>query len=224
MTSVQILQGDCIDVLRTVPPSSVDAVITDPPYGVDYQSSHRSRGAFAKIANDERPFIWWLPGAFRVLKDGGALLCFCHPHTQEQFRQAIEWAGFSIRSHVVWDREWHGMGDLRASFGPRHDIIWFATKGKFQFPSKRPVSVLRSRRIDGAALTHPNEKPIDLMRQLIEAVTPAGGTVLDPFAGSGATLIAARDLGRPSIGIELSPDYVAAIQSRLDQHEIREAA
>ncbi len=219
MLPPQILLGDCRDLMRTLAPNSVDAVITDPPYGVNYQPDPK----FKRIANDERPYVWWLPDAYRVLKDGGALLCFCPWRTSEPFRLAIEWAGFKIRSQIVWDREWHGQGDLTASFGPRHDLIWFATKGKFAFPNKRPVSVIRSKRISAGALVHPTEKPIDLMQQLVEAVTPTGGVVLDPFAGSGATLHAAREAGRHSIGIELDPDYVTLIEKRLALQDKRAA-
>jgi site-specific DNA-methyltransferase (adenine-specific) len=215
MPLLDVRLGDCRDIMRTLTPGSVDAVITDPPYGINFQSNHRSRGKFTRVANDEQPFVWWLPDAFTALKDGGAVVCFCRWDTQEAFRLAIEWAGFTVKSQVIWDREWHGMGDLKAAFSPRHDVIWFATKGSFNFPGKRPASVLRSQRISGESLRHPNEKPVDLMRKLIEAVTPQSGVVLDPFAGSGATLIAAHGAGRSCIGIEIDQTYYEAIQKRL---------
>jgi len=225
MAQIDIRHGECREVMRSLTPGSVDAVITDPPYGIDFQSNHRSRGKFARIANDERPFVWWLPEAFATIKDNGALVCFCRWDTQEAFRLAIEWAGFTVKSQVIWDREWHGMGDLKASFGPRHDVIWFATKGKFAFPGKRPVSVIRSQRLGGESLVHPNEKPVSLMRELIEAVTPEHGMVLDCFAGSGATLLAAREAGRSCIGIEISPAHVATIKQRIGTvHCVKEAA
>jgi DNA modification methylase len=215
--TVQIKRGDCRAVMRKLTPGSIDAVVTDPPYGIDFQSAWRTEktARLPKIANDARPFVWWLPEAFDVLKDGGALICFCRWDTQEAFRLAIEWAGFTIRSQVIWDREWHGMGDLKASFAPQHDVIWFATKGRFQFPGKRPRSIIRSQRIGGEALTHPNEKPVDLMRELVRAVTPPGGTVLDPFAGSGATLKAAKLEGFKAIGIEIDDRYAASTAERL---------
>ena len=210
-----ILQGDCRVVMRDLEPGSVDAVITDPPYGIDFQSRRRTSGKLAKVANDARPYVWWLPDAFEVLKDGGALLCFCRWDTQEAFRQAIEWAGFTVRSHVIWDRDCRGMGDVRTTFAPLHDVIWFASKGRFTFPNGRPVSVIKSRRVACQAQVHPNEKPVALMERLMEAVTAPGETVLDPFAGSGSTLVAARNLGRKSIGIELMPEYADLAVRRL---------
>jgi len=214
--TITILHGDCRAVMRDqIPAGSVDAVITDPPYGIGYRSNHSSR--FAAIANDERPFVWWLPEAYDALKDGGSLVCFCRWDVQEAFRQAITWAGFTIKSQIVWDRGVHGMGDLKASFGPRHDVAWFATKGRFSFPGKRPVSVLRHQRPAHQHMIHPTEKPVSLMRELIEAVTAPGATILDPFAGSGSTLHAAAECGRNAIGIELAPEYVTAATDRLEK-------
>lgn len=212
-----ILQGDCLEKLKTLEPNSVDALVTDPPYGIDYQSAWRTdkNKRLKKISNDKQPFIWWLHDAFKVVKDGGALVCFCRWDVQEAFRLAIEWAGFDVKSQVIWDREHHGMGDLASAFGPQHDVIWFATKGKFKFPSKRPKSIVRSQRISGDKLVHPNEKPVDLMAQLIRAVTPPGGTVLDPFAGSGATGVAAVSEGFKFIGIEQNPEYTQIAEKRI---------
>ena len=211
----RLIHGDCIDVLRTMPAASVASVVTDPPYGIDFQSGHRTTGKFRKILGDQQPFVWFLPEAYRVLRDGGSILCFCRWDTAEAFRLAMEWAGFTIRSQVVWDRLHHGMGDLKASFGPQHDTIWFGTKGKFAFPDKRPVSVVRSQRLSGEALTHPTEKPVDLLRQLVRSVTPVGGVVLDPFAGSGSTLEAAIAEGCRAVGVEIDDHYVAVARNRL---------
>lgn len=218
MADWQLYEGDCLEVMRTLPSESVDAVITDPPYGIDYQSGHRYKLAeLPKIANDERPFVWWLYDAFRVLKEGGAVLCFCRWDVQEVFRLAMEWAGFTIKSQVIWDRQSHGMGDLKAAFAPNHDVIWFGVKGRFEFPGKRPQSVVRSTRLSGLDLVHPNEKPVNLMRWCVESVTPKGGTVLDPFAGSGSTLVAAVENGYSAIGIELDANYCNVIRERMSQ-------
>lgn len=209
-----LLQGDCLELMKTLPDGSVDSIITDPPYGMDYQSNMTDKKR-PKIANDKRPFIWFLQDAFRILKDGGGMLSFTDWKNQETWRQAIELAGFKVRSQVIWNREAHGMGDLSAAFGPQHDVIWFATKGSFKFHRKRPKSVVSSLRIQGAALTHPNEKPVNLMEQLIEAVTPPNGIVLDPFMGSGSTGVAARNLNREFIGIELDESYFEIATKRI---------
>ncbi len=208
--------GDCLDVLRTIAPGSVDAVVTDPPYGIDFQSARRTESErLDKIANDRTPFIWWLHDAYRITKSGGALLCFCRWDVAEVFRVAIESAGWEIKSQVIWDRIGHGTGDLKASFGPRHDIIWFAIKGKFAFPWKRPASVIAYERIQGDALVHPNQKPLALMEYLCRVVCPTGGTVCDPFAGSGATGEGALIAGCNFVGIELSEKYANLARERI---------
>lgn len=213
-----ILLGDCLERLKELPDDSVDSVVTDPPYGIDFQSAWRTDKSKwkPKIANDKKPFIWFLLEAFRVTKAGGGLLVFCRWDVQEIFRQCIELASFEVKSQVIWDREVHGMGDLKGSFGPQHDVIWFATKGKFVFPGSRPKSVIRSARVGADKLVHPNEKPVELMEQLISAITPPGGTVLDPFMGSGSTGVAAMRLGFKFIGCEMSPEYVEIAERRIE--------
>jgi DNA modification methylase len=203
--------------MKRLPDGCVSAVITDPPYGVNYQSAWRTdRSAWKpKITNDSQPFIWWIGEAFRLVKDGGCLLCFCHWKTAEAFRLAIGWAGFSIVSQVIWDRMSHGMGDLKGSFAPQHDLIWFASKGRFEFPGKRPKSVIACNRIGGDKLEHPTEKPLELTKQLVEAVTRPNEVVLDPMCGSGSTLIAAEGLGRKWIGFDCSQEYCDLAEQRL---------
>ena len=215
--NVQLHLGDCLDVMRGMPDGCVDAVVTDPPYGIAYQSAWRTDPLkrHRPIANDAQPFVWFLPEAARLLRPGGALLCFCRWDTREAFRLAIGWAGLQVRSHVVWDREAHGMGDLTAQFAPQHDDIWFATKGQFRFPGERPKSVVRALRVSGASMVHPNEKPVDLMRQLVDAVTPPGGVVLDPFLGSGATGCAAVATNRSFVGIEMDEERFAIAEDRI---------
>lgn len=211
------MNGDCLELMKTIPDKSVDSIITDPPYGMDYQSAWRSKGErFKKILNDKNPFIWFLYDAYRVLKDGGAIACFSDWKNAETWRQAIEWAGFSIKSQVVWNREVHGMGDLKSSFGPQHDIVWFAVKGTFTFHDKRPKSVINSKRISGEKLLHPNEKPISLMEDLIRAITPINGSVFDPFMGSGSTGVACKNLKRNFIGIEKDETYFKIAEKRIN--------
>lgn len=134
-----VIHGDCLTVLRQMEAGSVDMVITDPPYGVDYQSNRpRSKNPaarFDKIANDKTPFIWWIYDAYRVLKEGGGALCFSRWDVQQVFMDALRLAGFTVKSVLVWDRMHHGMGDLKGSFAPRYDTCIFAAKGRYILPT-----------------------------------------------------------------------------------------
>lgn len=212
----EVIEGDCLRVLPTIPDGAFDAVITDPPYGIAFQSNQRvATEKFARIANDDAPFVWWAYDAARVLKDGGVCLCFCRWDVAEAFRSALEWAGLKVPAQIVWDKEVHGMGDLTGAPAPCHETIWFATKGRYQLPGRRPVTVVRHARVSSAAITHPNEKPIGLMLELVEDYVPLGGRVLDPFAGSGSTGAACVMQGRDFLGVELDPKHAAAARRRI---------
>lgn len=133
---------------------------------------------------------------------------------------AIECAGYTVKSQVIWDRDWHGLGDLNGQFAPQHDIIWYATKGRFLFPNGRPKSVLRYRRIAAESLVHPTEKPIDLMSYLVEMLSTEGNIILDPFMGSGTTGVACVNLNRNFIGIEKDAHYFEIAKQRIADAQI----
>ena len=201
-----IIHGDSLTVLRQMEPESVDAIITDPPYGINYVSQ-----TGASIKNDKSPFIWFLYDAFRVLKSGeaghGGLICFTRWDVEQTFIDAMKIAGFNVKSEVIWDKVYHGMGDTKAAFAPSHENIVFAVKGKYSFPGSRPKDLVTFPKINSSKMVHPTEKPVGLLANLISSVTKPGDLILDPFAGSGSTLVAAKKTGRRFIGIELDDDY-----------------
>ncbi len=205
----KLWKGNCLDMLRVMPEGSVDAVVTDPPYGIAYQNKRGQR-----VLNDRTPFVWWLYDAYRVTRDGGCLVCFTRWDVQEAWRYAITLAGWQVKSQVIWDRQVHGMGDIKAAFAPRHDVIWFAVKGRFQFPGKRPASVISEQRLL-SSLVHPTQKPVALMERLIKAVTPDGGIVFDPCMGSGSTGVAAVQSGYRFIGCELDLEHYETASERI---------
>ena len=212
-----LIHGDSLTVLRQMEPESVDAIITDPPYGINYVSK-----AGARIKNDQSPFIWFLYDAFRVLKSGesgrGSLICFTRWDVEQTFIDAMRMAGFNVRSEVIWDKVVHGMGDCKTQFAPTHENIIFAIKGKYSFPGHRPKDVITFSRIIGnQQMVHPTEKPVGLLSNLISSVTKPGDLILDPFAGSGSTLVAAKKTGRRFIGVELDDEYFAIAQRRIEE-------
>ena len=214
---IDLWQGDCLELMKNIPDGSVDLVLTDPPYGMDFQSNWSKLGPkHQKIKGDNKPFIWFLYDAYRVLKDDSALICFTDWKNQETFKMAIDAAGFKIKSQVIWNRMHHGMGDLKGSFGPMHDVAWFAVKGKYKFKGKRPKDVLSHKRIPGDKNTHPTMKPISLNEELLKSLTTENDTVLDPFMGSGSTGVACKNLNRNFIGIELDEKYYQIAKERIE--------
>lgn len=188
-----IIHGDSLTVLRQMEPESVDAIITDPPYGINYVSQ-----TGASIKNDKSPFIWFLYDAFRVLKSGesghGGLICFTRWDVEQTFIDAMKIAGFNVKSEVIWD--------------------------KVYFPGSRPKDLVTFPKINSSKMVHPTEKPVGLLANLISSVTKPGDLILDPFAGSGSTLVAAKKTGRRFIGIELDDEYFSTAQRRIE--EVRE--
>lgn len=214
---VSIHHGDCLEVMRGMEADSIDAIVTDPPYGIEFVSARRKRPEerHRPVINDDAPFVEWVPDAYRVLKDGGCLVCFYRWDVQDAFVSALTDAGFTIKSQVVWHKGGGGIGDLNAAFAPEHELALFAVKGAFSFRHGRPMSVLRVPRVRPDDLVHPCEKPVALMEALLRVLTDKGDTVFDPFAGSGATLVAAQRLERRAIGCELDADYCDIIRRRL---------
>ncbi len=216
-----LYRGDCLDVMQSLVDSGVqvDAVITDPPYGMAYQSNWSKSGPrHNRLSNDDRLFTAWLPIAYQLVKPlGGALLSFCGWKQSYDWARAIANAGFVIRSQVIWNRLHHGMGDLRGAFAPMHDIVWYATRGRRVFANGRPKSVLEHKRPSPSQdYGHPTFKPVSLMEELARAIDDgSAGAIIDPFAGSGSTLVAAERLGRRWIGIELSEEYCSTVVERV---------
>ncbi len=211
-----IIHADSLTVLRQMEAESVDAIITDPPYGINYHSKTN-----ASVMNDKTPFIWWLYDACRVLKSGdsgrGCLVCFTRWDVEQVFIDAMRLAGFIVKSEVIWDKVCHGMGDTKAQFAPTHENIIFAVKGKFSFPGHRPKDLITYQKLASSQMVHPTEKPVGLLANLITAVTKPGDLIVDPFAGSGSTLVAAHKTGRRFIGIELDDEHYEKAQRRIEE-------
>lgn len=220
--TVQLFQGDCLEIMKEIPTGSIHAVVTDPPYGIAYQSAWRidKRDRFDVIEGDTELDFTWLIEAHRVMADTSSLFVFCRWDVQGQFHDAIANL-FQVRSQVIWDRGIHGLGDLSAQYAPCHDVAWFATKGKFAFPNGRPKSVYRIDRLPANELLHPTQKPLPLMKVVINDLTKPGDTVLDCFAGSGTTLVACIQTGRNGIAAECDPHYHRIAQKRIEQAQMQ---
>ena len=108
--SIELYNGDCLEVMKNIPDGSVDLVLTDPPYLCDY-SRHDSKSRFSKkIANDENNSAnegmieRYLQECFRIMKDNTAIYCFCNYKKIDFFKQQIEKAGFNLKNIIIWDK------------------------------------------------------------------------------------------------------------------------
>jgi len=236
MSSVQLMQGDCLERMKEIPAGSVDMVLTDPPYGISYKSGHQGydrrayletrervkvrESYFKQIANDDTLPIEWLPEAYRVLRDGGSAYVYAHWRRAGALCDAMEAAGFKVKSMVVVAKSNHGMGDLKGAFAPKHEFLIFAAKGRhlLDFPDGREKDVWHLPiKFTGSRKHHPNEKPLSWLTKPLDHSAPKGGVVLDPFMGSGSTGVACVNTGRRFLGIEIDPEYFAIAEKRVQE-------
>jgi len=199
--------GDCTDVMAHMPAQSVDFILTDPPYLVNYRDrSGRS------VINDDNDA--WLKPAFarmhRVLKADAFAVSFYGWHKADTFMEAWKTAGFRVVGHIVFRKPYASKARYLAY---RHESAYLLAKGFPAFPDRPPPDVL-DWQYSGNRL-HPTQKPVQPMKTLIGAFTEPGAVVLDPFCGSGSTLVAAQELGRRFIGIELDQQHHRTATNRL---------
>ena len=193
--------GDCRDILPTLPPA--DAVITDPPYEITYQSNAGVGAGTRPISNDgTRVSLRLYKAVIPLLHGAPTLWCTrwdAWPDVWELFA-----ASMKVNGLLVWDKGQPGMGDLK-HWGPSYELI--ASCGPVRTRGSRDCSVLRYNTVPSQNRNHPTEKPEALFRYLVQKVTDEGGVVLDPFMGSGTTGVAAVSEGRKFIGCEVDQAY-----------------
>lgn len=212
-----LMHGDCLESMKEIPSGSVDMVLTDPPYGMDFQSNRRVvQQKFAKIAND-KSLDWvnsFIDECHRVMADNSAIYFFCSWHNIDYFKLAIE-RKFKLKNMIVWVKNNHGSGDLKGGYAPQHEIVFYACKGRVLNRGKRIPDVIYADKIPSAKLVHPTEKNTSMLCVFVNQHTDLGMTVLDPFMGSGTTGVACANTGRKFIGIELDEKYFEIAKNRI---------
>ena len=201
-----IYHGDASTVLASLP--SVDAVITDPPYGCKRPSQWA--GKRDDIQGNKTIDATWMDSV--SVNDGGAVYVFTAWEVMDVWKAELA-KRWNLRSCIVWDKGIHGLADLKTCWAPRHELCLFAGVGRHELNGKRPVDVLQVQRVNETG--HPYEKPVALMGRIMEASNPA--TVVDPFMGSGSVLVAAKRDNRKAIGIEIEERYCEMAANRLRQ-------
>jgi site-specific DNA-methyltransferase (adenine-specific) len=225
-----LYNGDCLTVLEGMAPECVDGIVTDPPFssGARTDAGKSTRGAMLRGAKWDADwfshdnmathgflFLMRLLGVelLRVTKRGGTAHLFIDWRMYPNLYGAVESSGWVVKNLVVWDKQHFGMG---TNYRNQHELVIYAEKGDTEFARHDIGNVLRCGR--AGVENHPTEKPTDLLQTMIGATTPAGGVVLDPFAGSGSTLVAAKNIGRRAIGIEIDERHCATAAQRLSQN------
>jgi len=222
----ELYLGDCLEILPTLT-ITADLIVTDPPYGINFVSNRgietgtRPQQRFSKIKGDENTDM----GRSGVV----AALRYLRP--RRHFYVFGSWRASDFpdnaggNTELIWDKTELGIGDLSVPWGAQHETIFFAVNtvsaaqrrqgdGNGAARLRRGTVLRYQRRIGKQNRSHPTEKPVSLLRELIESSSRQGELVLDPFVGIGSTCVAAAVEGRRSIGIEIEERYLEVAAKR----------
>ncbi|HEY9415505.1 MAG TPA: DNA methyltransferase [Pseudonocardia sp.] len=223
---VTLYLGDCRVIAPNLPARSADLIIADPPYGVGWQSGRRT-DRFDLMAGDDGTVDWpaVLGGMVRALLRNNRHV-YVFGYGPDQVGKPCD---LGATAELVWDKQHHGSGNLSVPWGPEHERITFGVynwsarnrdKGSGRLAARlRQGSVIQARRPNSGQVRHPDEKPVALLRPLVESSSLVGETVVDPTAGVCSTGVAALVAGRRFVGIESDRRYLDIGVERLRRAE-----
>lgn len=218
---IDLRQGDCLEVMKSLPDNSVDLVLTDPPYKTTSRGSSGGTGGMLKSDDFKKGNVFkhnaitfdeWLPECYRVLKNDSHAYFMTNNKNLLPMLKAVESAGFNIFKTLIWAKN---TAITNMYYMDSHEYIIFCRKGK-----ARKINNCGTKSVmffdNPKNKVHPTEKPVGLMTQLIENSTNDSDVVLDPFMGGGSTGVACVNTNRKFIGIELDADYFEIAKDRIE--------
>lgn len=211
-----ILHGDCIETMHRIPTNSVDFILTDPPYLVNYRD--RTGRSIPNDANAD----WLKPAmreAYRVLKQNRLAVMFYGWTRVDEFFEAWRSAGFQPVGHLVFQKRYASKSRFLRY---QHEQAYLLAKGRPPLP-RHPLADVMDMPYSGNKL-HPTQKPVVALAPLVRSFSLPGDLVLDPFAGSGSSCAAALLAGRRYLGIELDDTYYREATARIARVQKRIAA
>lgn len=233
-----IVNGDCLEVLKTIPDESVDCILTDPPYNLGLFMHNRNTN-LAKMRDNQFAYAGWdnieyeewcsnmrefLKECSRILKPKGTLISFMSIIKVESFIRFAEEVGFYYKTTGIWHKKNPMPRNMNLQFvNSTESWVYFinrGTSGTFHNNGKVVHDYLESSVTPLSEKKHgkhPTQKPLSIMKQLINLTTNEGDIVLDPFMGSGSSCVAAALLNRNFIGIELNESYFDITSKRLEE-------
>ena len=228
METNKIYQGDCLQLLKDFPDGSIDLILTDTPYGISFKSNMDTKNRFDFIEGDNNldffePFI---KEAYRILKDNTCLFLFCRFDNYPYFYEIVNKYNFKIKNCLVWEKNkaLGGLGDMESSFLNNYEFILFAMKGrKILFKNRigRQFGLIKDDTISNPLqLLYPTQKPLKILRKLINITTKEQDIILDCFCGSGSTCVASKQTNRNYIGIDINPKAIEICKKRLSQQTL----
>ena len=218
----KIYNEDCLEGMKHIPDGSVDLIVTDPPYLMNYKTGHRKDKTHRfndVILNDdnEQLITDYVKECYRIMKEDTAMYLFCSSHKVDFFKRELE-KEFSIKNMIIWVKNNHTAGDLESAFGRKYEIVFLVNKGQRKFNGERLTDIWEFPRVSGDSQLHQNQKPVELIKRCIEKHSNVGEVVFDGFMGSGTTAAAALDTNRNYIGFELDEYYFNVAEKRIKNH------
>ena len=230
---IKLYDGDALAVMRRLEPGAYDAIITDPPYAAGVSLAAKGASTATKYCDnkrdnplpdfegdgmDQRTWTLFMADVLRegrrLCKPGAVCALFIDWRMLPSLTDAMQRAGWIWRGVAVWDKL--TSRPQKGRFRQQAEFLVWGSAGKL--PVSRPVPVLpgvfRHANVQPGERVHQVQKPLELMREVVRICVP-GGRVLDPFAGSGSTLLAAAQEGFAADGIECSPDIARTAAERL---------
>ena len=228
----QIIQGDCVEVMKGIPDKSVDMILTDPPYNIsqknkifrDYRSGKRADINFDYGEWDYNfDILPILIESKRILKEYGQWLIFC---AEQQIGMYRKWLGNNghFKQLIIWEKLNPLPQFRKCGYRQATEIIMWAYKNKpkkieqhFNFLKQEEMkNIFRFPICGGKERTkHPTQKPLGLITELLKRHSFKDDIILDPFLGSGTTAVACKETGRDYIGIEKDKEYCEIARRRI---------
>tara|TARA_R100000306_G_scaffold60427_1_gene60512 strand:+ start:1085 stop:1783 length:699 start_codon:yes stop_codon:yes gene_type:complete len=211
---ITLYHGDCREILPGLPP--VDMVLTDPPYGVNYEGGHMNeRKRDAIIGDDGNVYSWAVPLAFNACV-GPCYFFFAVTRSLDVF-SAVSKARGQVHAMLVWHKTNAKYAAMNAQYKQRHEPILYCKgpNAKTMWCGPTTEATVWDMARDPENTFHPTQKPVEVMERAIGNHDAA--IVLDPFSGSGSTLVAAKHLHRKAIGVEIEERYCEMTANRLAQ-------
>lgn len=217
-----IIKGFAEEELKKIPDESVDLIILDPPYSIEFNTNFRNNESdtIGEISLDNEKIFETFPEVvrqcFRIMKNKSAIYVFSRWDVSELFMKHLN-KYFKIKNRLNWVKNNWSMGDLEGAYAMQSEDIIFAVKGRHTLNNRRDTDFLKFDRVAGNSLLHSHQKPIELLNFLIDKSSKRGDTILDCYAGSGSTIIAGVNKGRKALAIELNDKYLKIIDDRLEE-------
>ena len=218
--TVTLYCGDCLEILPTLAPGSVDAVVTDPPYVIGAISTgveNAKCGTWADMQNAAYWFAGWFSECRRITRGSGFLSTCGNWRSIPTLLCALSRIKWAATSCVIWDKQWIGPAYTNA-FRPTYELAIVAAMEDARIYDRSAPDLFRGDKWmagNSKTTSHPAEKPVDFMLYLIGHLSPESGCVVDPFMGSGTTGVACVASRRKFVGIELDESHFATAKHRI---------